>query len=54
MGKQPIYIWEADDYVQLYGFPSFGLKAEGAKVAFFEKEQRVRRKRLIEIYMKTK
>lgn len=37
VGKQPIYIWEADDYVQLYGFPSFGLKAEGAKVAFFRK-----------------
>ncbi|WP_078412287.1 N-methyl-L-tryptophan oxidase [Priestia abyssalis] len=37
VGKQPIYIWEADDYVQLYGFPSFGLGPEGAKVAFFRK-----------------
>lgn len=37
VGKQPIYIWEADDNVQLYGFPSFGIGAEGAKVAFFRK-----------------
>ncbi|PLR81173.1 N-methyl-L-tryptophan oxidase [Bacillus canaveralius] len=39
VGKLPIYIWEADDNVQLYGFPSFGIKAEGAKVAFFRKGQ---------------
>jgi sarcosine oxidase len=37
VGKQPIYIWEADDNVQLYGFPSVGIGAEGAKVAFFRK-----------------
>lgn len=37
IGKQPIYIWEADDNVQLYGFPSSGLRGEGAKVAFFRK-----------------
>ncbi|MFJ7931631.1 N-methyl-L-tryptophan oxidase [Peribacillus sp. NPDC096448] len=37
VGNQPIYIWEADDNVQLYGFPSVGIGAEGAKVAFFRK-----------------
>ncbi|TCP20726.1 sarcosine oxidase [Scopulibacillus darangshiensis] len=37
IGKQPIYILEADDYEQLYGFPSFGIGAEGVKVAFFRK-----------------
>ncbi|WP_332699159.1 N-methyl-L-tryptophan oxidase [Halalkalibacter lacteus] len=37
VGKQPIYIWEAEDNVQLYGFPSSALGAEGAKVAFFRK-----------------
>ncbi|MCM3540734.1 N-methyl-L-tryptophan oxidase [Priestia endophytica] len=37
VGKHPIYIWEADDNVQLYGFPSHGLHAEGAKIAFFRK-----------------
>ncbi|SMQ87065.1 sarcosine oxidase [Bacillus sp. OV166] len=37
IGKQPIYIWEADDNVQLYGFPSTGIGAEGAKIAFFRK-----------------
>jgi sarcosine oxidase len=39
IGKQPIFIWEADDYVQLYGFPSSGIGGEGAKVAFFRKGQ---------------
>lgn len=39
IGKHPIYIWEADDYVQLYGFPSSGIGGEGAKVAFFRKGQ---------------
>ncbi|RAS78331.1 N-methyl-L-tryptophan oxidase [Priestia endophytica] len=37
VGKHPIYIWETDDNVQLYGFPSHGLHAEGAKIAFFRK-----------------
>ncbi|RYM06711.1 N-methyl-L-tryptophan oxidase [Sporolactobacillus sp. THM7-7] len=37
VGHFPIYIWEADDYTQLYGFPSFDLRGEGAKVAFFRK-----------------
>lgn len=37
VGKHPIYIWEGDEGVQLYGFPSFGIGAEGAKVAFFRK-----------------
>lgn len=39
IGKHPIFIWEADDYVQLYGFPSSGIGGEGAKVAFFRKGQ---------------
>ncbi|MDT8861306.1 N-methyl-L-tryptophan oxidase [Alkalihalobacillus sp. MEB130] len=37
VGKHPIYIWEAEDGVQLYGFPSYGMSGEGAKVAFFRK-----------------
>ncbi|HZH61792.1 MAG TPA: N-methyl-L-tryptophan oxidase [Metabacillus sp.] len=37
VGNHPIYIWEADDGVQLYGFPSTGIGAEGAKIAFFRK-----------------
>ncbi|MFC5649582.1 N-methyl-L-tryptophan oxidase [Paenibacillus solisilvae] len=35
----PIYIWEAEDGMQFYGFPSFGLSGEGAKVAFFRMGQ---------------
>lgn len=31
----PIYIWEADDGLQFYGFPAHGGQKEGVKVAFF-------------------
>lgn len=39
VGNMPIYIWEAEDGVQFYGFPSFGLSGEGAKIAFFRMGQ---------------
>ncbi|WP_148505208.1 N-methyl-L-tryptophan oxidase [Paenibacillus beijingensis] len=39
VGNMPIYIWEAEDGVQFYGFPSFGLGGEGAKIAFFRMGQ---------------
>lgn len=38
-GKQPIYIWEAEDEMQIYGFPAHGLASEGAKIAFFRMGQ---------------
>lgn len=38
-GNLPIYIWEAEDGIQFYGFPNHGLSAEGAKVAFFRMGQ---------------
>lgn len=31
----PIYIWEAEDGMQFYGFPAHGGSQEGVKVAFF-------------------
>jgi sarcosine oxidase len=35
VGKQPIYVWEAEDGVQFYGFPAHGPPESGVKVAFF-------------------
>jgi sarcosine oxidase len=35
VGRHPIYVWEAEDGVQLYGFPSYHPSAIGVKVAFF-------------------
>jgi len=34
-GRHPIYVWEADDGRQFYGFPAPGDPAEDVKVAFF-------------------
>lgn len=31
----PIYIWETEDGIQFYGFPAYGDRAEGVKIAFF-------------------
>ena len=35
VGKHPIYVWEAEDGVQFYGFPAHGPPESGVKVAFF-------------------
>lgn len=37
--RLPIYIWEASDNVQFYGFPAYGQPSEGVKVAFFRMGQ---------------
>lgn len=37
--RLPIYIWEAADGVQFYGFPAYGEATEGVKVAFFRMGQ---------------
>ncbi len=33
--RHPIFIWEDNDGMQLYGFPAYGTAEEGVKVAFF-------------------
>ena len=35
--RHPIYVWEAEDGEQFYGFPNHGSAREGVKVAFFRK-----------------
>ncbi|MEU9339263.1 N-methyl-L-tryptophan oxidase [Streptomyces sp. NPDC048290] len=35
--RQPIYVWEDPDGVQVYGFPAIDGPEEGVKVAFFRK-----------------
>lgn len=32
---QPVFIWQDDDGMQLYGFPAYGKSGDGVKVAFF-------------------
>lgn len=40
VGRQPIWIWEAPDGVQFYGFPNHDSTGDGVKVAFFRVGER--------------
>ena len=35
VGRQPVWIWEADPQEQSYGFPAYGDPADGVKVALY-------------------
>ena len=40
VGRQPIWIWEAEDRVQFYGFPNHDSEGDGVKAAFFRVGER--------------
>jgi sarcosine oxidase len=38
--SQPVFVWEHDRDLQLYGFPAYGPDSDGVKVAFFRNGRR--------------